>query len=117
MAAAQRFGRPGVPADQAWIESLFSHIKADWPHLEKIRDPGELEAELARIRDDGCTPASATSPPTTSTLAAERKSAKPVGTASKPHARHASPTEPDARRTSHDPRASPVGYFLAELVH
>jgi hypothetical protein len=22
--------RPGTPTDQAWIESLFSHIKADW---------------------------------------------------------------------------------------
>ena len=33
--------------DQAWIESLFSHIKADWPHLDQIRDPAVLRAELA----------------------------------------------------------------------
>ncbi len=33
-AIAQHFGRPGTPTDQAWIESLFSHIKADWPHLD-----------------------------------------------------------------------------------
>jgi len=29
-AIAQHFGRPGTPTDQAWIESLFSHIKADY---------------------------------------------------------------------------------------
>jgi len=49
-AIMQRFGRPGTPTDQAWIESLFGHVKSDWPHLEKIRDPGELAAELDRVR-------------------------------------------------------------------
>lgn len=49
-AIARRFGRPGTPSDQAWIESLFSHIKGEWPHLEKIRDPGELELEMTRVR-------------------------------------------------------------------
>ena len=49
-AIMQRFGRPGTPTDQAWIESLFGHVKGDWPHLEKIRDPGELVAELDRVR-------------------------------------------------------------------
>ena len=29
----QHFGRPGTPTDQAWIESLFGHVKAEWPHL------------------------------------------------------------------------------------
>ncbi len=47
-AIMQRFGRPGTPTDQAWIESLFGHIKTEWPHLEKIRDPGELVLELDR---------------------------------------------------------------------
>ena len=51
-AIAQHFGRPGTPTDQAWIESLFSHVKADWPHLEKIRDPEVLRAELAAVRHD-----------------------------------------------------------------
>ena len=51
-AIMQRFGRPGTPTDQAWIESLFGHVKADWPHLEKIRDPGELALELDRVRTD-----------------------------------------------------------------
>ena len=49
-AIMQRFGRPGTPTDQAWIESLFGHVKGEWPHLEKIRDPGELAVELDRVR-------------------------------------------------------------------
>ena len=49
-AIAQHFGRPGTPTDQAWIESLFSHLKADWPHLDAIRDPAVLRAELATVR-------------------------------------------------------------------
>jgi putative transposase len=49
-AIAQHFGRPGTPTDQAWIESLFSHLKAEWPHLDHISDAGELRAELARVR-------------------------------------------------------------------
>jgi putative transposase len=48
----QRFGRPATPSDQAWIESLFSHVKGEWPHLEKIRDPAELTRELERVRDE-----------------------------------------------------------------
>ncbi len=51
-AIAQHFDRPGTPTDQAWIESLFSHIKADWPHLERIQDPEALRAELAVVRHD-----------------------------------------------------------------
>jgi transposase InsO family protein len=47
---AQHFGRPGTPNDQAWIESLFGHVKTEFPHLDKIVDPGDLEAELDRIR-------------------------------------------------------------------
>jgi hypothetical protein len=47
---AQHFGRPGTPNDQAWVESLFGHLKGEHPHLDKIRDPGELEAELDRLR-------------------------------------------------------------------
>jgi transposase InsO family protein len=50
LAIAQHHGRPGVPQDQAWIESFFGHIKAEWPHLETVADPALLEAELARAR-------------------------------------------------------------------
>jgi transposase InsO family protein len=49
-AIAQHFGRPGTPTDQAWIESLFAHLKADWPHLDRIRDPDVLRLELAVVR-------------------------------------------------------------------
>jgi len=47
----QHFGRPGTPTDQAWIESLFGHVKAEWPHLLRIRDPATLRAELAVVRE------------------------------------------------------------------
>jgi hypothetical protein len=47
----QHFGRPGTPTDQAWIESLFGHVKADYPHLLAIHDPAVLRAELAVVRD------------------------------------------------------------------
>jgi putative transposase len=50
MAIAQHFGRPGTPTDQAWIESLFGHVKAEWPHLLRIADPAVLRAEIAVIR-------------------------------------------------------------------
>jgi len=52
VAIAQQFGRPHTPQDQAWIETLFGHVKGEWPHLEKIRDPGELDLELDRVRDE-----------------------------------------------------------------
>ena len=47
---AQHFGRPGVPTDQAPIESFLGHVKGDWPHLETITDPQVLAAELERVR-------------------------------------------------------------------
>jgi len=52
VAIAQHFGRPHTPTDQAWIETLFGHIKTEWPHLEKITDPGGLELELDQVRLD-----------------------------------------------------------------
>jgi putative transposase len=50
MAITQHHGRPGTPTDQAHIESFFSHLKGDWPHLTTIRDPAVLDTELARVR-------------------------------------------------------------------
>jgi transposase InsO family protein len=47
---AQHFGRPSTPTDQAWIESLWGHIKREHPHLMSITDPTVLAAELERIR-------------------------------------------------------------------
>ncbi len=52
MAIAQHHGRPGTPTDQAHIESFFSHLKGDWPHLTGITDPAALDTELARIRTE-----------------------------------------------------------------
>lgn len=49
-AIAQHFGRPGTPTDQAWIESLNGHLKAEYPHLLAIRDPATLRAELEIVR-------------------------------------------------------------------
>lgn len=40
MAITQHHGRPGTPTDQAHIESFFSHLKGDWPHLTGTRRPG-----------------------------------------------------------------------------
>jgi transposase InsO family protein len=47
---AWHFGRPGTPNDQAWIESFFGHLKGEHPHLDTISDPGELQAELEKLR-------------------------------------------------------------------
>jgi len=52
MAIAQHHGRPGTPTDQAHVESFFSHLKGDWPHLREIRDPEALDQELARVRSE-----------------------------------------------------------------
>ncbi len=49
---AAHYGRPGTPTDQAWIETLFGHIKTEWPHLEQITDPNTLRTELDTVRDD-----------------------------------------------------------------
>lgn len=50
MTITQHHGRPGTPTDQAHIESFYSHLKGDWPHLPTITDPAVLDTELARIR-------------------------------------------------------------------
>ena len=47
---AQHFGRPSTPTDQAWIETLWGHIKYEFPHLMTITDPAVLAAELERVR-------------------------------------------------------------------
>lgn len=49
-ALAMHVGRPGTPTDQAHIESLFGHVKTEWPHLEQIRDPAALDAALEEVR-------------------------------------------------------------------
>jgi putative transposase len=49
-AIATHFRRPGVPTDQAPVESFFGHLKHEWPYLTRIADPGDLDRELAAIR-------------------------------------------------------------------
>ena len=49
MAITPHHGRPGTPTDQAHIESFFSHLKGDWPHLTQLTDAAALDAELGRI--------------------------------------------------------------------
>ena len=44
------FGRRSTPTDQAWIESLFSHVKGEHPHLETLGDPADLTRELELVR-------------------------------------------------------------------
>lgn len=34
------------------MESFFSRLKADWPHLTELRDPGALDTELARVQTE-----------------------------------------------------------------
>ena len=104
---AARFGRPGTPTDQAWIETLFGHVKTEWPHLEQITDPPTLRAELDNARGDyntrgACTPPWATSPPTTNTKAEATPSARPATTASNGPASPASPTIATTTKTSHE---------------
>ena len=41
---AQHFGRPGTPTDQAWVESLFGHVKGENPWLTQIHDPPDPTA-------------------------------------------------------------------------
>jgi transposase InsO family protein len=50
VAIGQHFGRPSTPTDQAWIETLWGHIKAEHPHLLGITEPDILAVELDRAR-------------------------------------------------------------------
>jgi transposase InsO family protein len=86
LAIAQQFGRPHTPEDQVWIETLFGHVKGEWPHLEKSATPASWNANSTAPKPTTtaceCTPASVTSPPTTNTPAAAKASAKPAATGS-----------------------------------
>jgi Integrase core domain len=85
-AIAQHFGRPGTPTDQAWIESLNGHLKAEYPHLLAIEDPATLRAELAVTRVHYNTVRLHAGIgyviPTTNTPASARRSARPEKPAS-----------------------------------
>jgi putative transposase len=59
----QHFGRPGTPTDQAWIESLFGHVKAEYPTCWPFAIPPpfgrSLPGSASTTTAFGCTPASA----------------------------------------------------------
>jgi putative transposase len=59
----QHFGRPGTPTDQAWIESLFGHVKAEYPSCWPSATPPpcgpSLPGSASTTTASGCTPASA----------------------------------------------------------
>lgn len=78
---AQHFGRPGVPTDQAPIESFFGHIRPSGhtsrPSTTPRSWPPSSSAFAATTTRCGCMPPSAISPPTTNTKDEETPSAKP----------------------------------------
>jgi transposase InsO family protein len=122
VAIAQQFGRPHTPQDQAWIETLFGHVKGEWPHLEKIRDPGELDTELDKVRLEYNAVRLHASigyvTPTTNTKAEVMPSASHAATGSSRHARTASHTvEAQSMRRTSDRAPSLAGYFRPRLVH
>ena len=49
-AIATHYGRPGTPTDQAHIESLFGHVKHEWPHLCGLAEAADLARELDAVR-------------------------------------------------------------------
>ena len=49
-AIATHYGRPGTPTDQAHIESLFGHVKHEWPHLTRLAEAADLARELDAVR-------------------------------------------------------------------
>jgi transposase InsO family protein len=50
-AIATHYGRPGTPTDQAHIESLFGHLKYEWPYLCALGNPADLARELDAVRE------------------------------------------------------------------
>ena len=103
---AAHFGRPGTPTDQALIETLFGHVKTEWPHLEKITDPNTLRTELDIARTDYNTPRLHASlgyvTPDDEHQGRGDTIAKPDETASPRPAAPASPTITTTTNTSHE---------------
>ena len=103
---AARFGRPGTPTDQAWIETLFATSKRNDPTSTRSPTPPNCEptptSYPATTTTDAYTPPSDTSPPTTNTKAEENASTKPDETASPEPASPESPTIPTTNPTSHE---------------
>jgi len=84
VAIAQQFALPAHSPGPGLDRDLFGHVKGEWSHLEKIRDPGELEIEFDRRRLEHNTVRLHASVgyviPETNTPAAARVFAKPAAT-------------------------------------
>ena len=121
LAIAQQSGRPSTPTDQAWIETLFGHVKGEWPHLEKIRDPGELELELDRVRAEYNAVRLHASigyvTPDDEHEAAARRSAKPAATDWNRPAKTASTTVEHNDRPCHENKITGGWVFPPDLSH
>ena len=50
-AIATHYGRPATPTDQAHIESLYGHVKYEWPYLCALQHPADLARELDAVRE------------------------------------------------------------------
>jgi putative transposase len=63
----QRFGRPGTPTDQAWVESLSATSRASGRTWRRFatppNSPSTSRPSGSSTTRSGCMPASATSPP------------------------------------------------------
>jgi putative transposase len=82
MAITQHHGRPGTPTDQAHIESFFSYLKGDWPHLARDPRRGRCSTpswpgSAPSTTPAGWTPRSGMSPPPMSITAAGLRSVAP----------------------------------------
>ena len=93
---ASRFGRPGTPTDQAWIETLFGHVKTEWPHLEKITLRAEPTSPDTTTTPAACTPPSASTPD-------DARRAHPPGPPRRSPASPASPTIATTNPTTNTP--------------
>ena len=112
---------PAHPTDQAHIETLFGHIKTEYPHLEQIDDPAVLRAELERARTHYNTvhrhEGIGYVTPTTSTRDAAPRSAKPDATAWNAHASSASATIASTTRRSPKMRTNHPGDLCHKVRH
>ena len=80
---ASRRASAGPAADQAWIETLFGHIKTEWPHSRSRPQHAASRARHRPTRLQHPPPHASlgTSPPTTNTKAEATPSARPAKTA------------------------------------
>lgn len=117
-AIMQHFGRPGTPNDQAWIESLFGHVKGRTPTPGEDRRRGGARTRAGpgpdRVQHGAAARRDRLRHPRRR-AAAGRASARHVGPGSPPRTPPGSPTVEGTRKTSHDPHLL-VANFTPRLV-